>query len=33
MLRVLDDPRRQVRKRAVSCRTAWVNLGDEDDAA
>lgn len=28
---VLDDPKRDVRKAAVECRTAWLNLDEADE--
>ena len=33
VVKVLDDPRRDVRRAAVDCRTAWLALDepDEDD--
>ena len=33
IVKVLDDPRRDVRKAAVDCRAAWLLLGEpeEDD--
>ena len=33
MMAALDDPRRNVRKEAVSCMTAWLNVDEpeEDD--
>jgi len=33
MMTVLDDPKRTVRKEAVDCRSAWLNMDEpeEDD--
>lgn len=28
---VLDDPKRHVRKEAVECRSAWLNMDEPED--
>ncbi|KAL8791067.1 MAG: hypothetical protein Q9213_000274 [Squamulea squamosa] len=33
LLKVLDDPKRHVRKMAVECRIAWTNMGEPDTDA